>query len=58
MHTGDSCPSTSTAAATTASVNPRARATADRALAQGLLRPELAEDLLGVLAHGTEGDAR
>jgi predicted short-subunit dehydrogenase-like oxidoreductase (DUF2520 family) len=49
-----------------------ARATADRALAHGLLRPELAEDLLGVLAgdphaapsdsggagpHGAEGDA-
>ncbi|KFF96945.1 DUF2520 domain-containing protein [Streptomyces europaeiscabiei] len=47
-----------------------ARATADRALAHGLLKPELAEDLLGVLAggtdtatgaggtDGTEGDAR
>ncbi|MFJ4686139.1 Rossmann-like and DUF2520 domain-containing protein [Streptomyces sp. NPDC091377] len=38
-----------------------ARATADRALAHGLLKPELAEDLLGVLAEGTpgsEGDAR
>jgi hypothetical protein len=41
-----------------------ARATADRALAHGLLKPELAEDLLGVLAdgtdgtQGTEGDAR
>ncbi|MEU0411420.1 DUF2520 domain-containing protein [Streptomyces griseorubiginosus] len=44
-----------------------ARATADRALAHGLLKPELAEDLLGVLAgqtdgpdgtHGSEGDAR
>ncbi|MEU2424795.1 DUF2520 domain-containing protein [Streptomyces sp. NPDC007851] len=44
-----------------------ARATADRALAQGLLKPELAEDLLGVLANraghangteGTEGNAR
>ncbi|KUN78788.1 Rossmann-like and DUF2520 domain-containing protein [Streptomyces griseoruber] len=43
-----------------------ARATADRALAHGLLKPELAEDLLGVLAGradgapgspGTEGDA-
>ncbi|MFD9390239.1 Rossmann-like and DUF2520 domain-containing protein [Streptomyces sp. NPDC060000] len=49
-----------------------ARATADRALAHGLLKPELAEDLLVVLAdeahgtpgnpgapgtHGTEGDA-
>ncbi|WP_330459103.1 DUF2520 domain-containing protein [Streptomyces sp. NBC_00820] len=30
-----------------------ARATADRALAGGLLKPELAEDLLGVLARGT-----
>jgi predicted short-subunit dehydrogenase-like oxidoreductase (DUF2520 family) len=30
-----------------------ARATADRALARGLLKPELAEDLLGVLADGT-----
>ncbi|MFH8797162.1 Rossmann-like and DUF2520 domain-containing protein [Streptomyces sp. NPDC017941] len=29
-----------------------ARATADRALAHGLLKPELAEDLLGVLAGG------
>ncbi|MEV7158216.1 DUF2520 domain-containing protein [Streptomyces misionensis] len=29
-----------------------ARATADRALASGLLKPELAEDLLGVLADG------
>jgi hypothetical protein len=47
-----------------------ARATADRALDHGLLKPELAEDLLGVLADGsgraagtdgtdgTEGDAR
>jgi predicted short-subunit dehydrogenase-like oxidoreductase (DUF2520 family) len=50
-----------------------ARATADRALAHGLLKPELAEDLLGVLAgepggptgpdgpggtNGAEGDAR
>ncbi|MEU9339308.1 DUF2520 domain-containing protein [Streptomyces sp. NPDC048290] len=34
-----------------------ARATADRALAQGLLKPELAEDLLGVLAEGTPGVA-
>lgn len=34
-----------------------ARATADRALAHGLLKPELAEDLLGVLADGTEGTA-
>lgn len=32
-----------------------ARATADRALAHGLLKPELAEDLLGVLASGAEG---
>ncbi|KOT41927.1 NADH-ubiquinone oxidoreductase [Streptomyces caelestis] len=32
-----------------------ARATADRALAHGLLKPELAEDLLGVLADGTDG---
>ncbi len=30
-----------------------ARATADRALAHGLLKPELAEDLLGVLANGS-----
>ncbi|QHC30664.1 Rossmann-like and DUF2520 domain-containing protein [Streptomyces sp. HF10] len=30
-----------------------ARATADRALAHGLLKPELAEDLLGALADGT-----
>ncbi|MFI6350796.1 Rossmann-like and DUF2520 domain-containing protein [Streptomyces sp. NPDC050560] len=46
-----------------------ARATADRALAHGLLKPELAEDLLGVLAHSgaapagpadddTDGDER
>jgi predicted short-subunit dehydrogenase-like oxidoreductase (DUF2520 family) len=35
-----------------------ARATADRALAHGLLKPELAEDLLGVLANGTEGEPR
>ncbi|NDZ92001.1 oxidoreductase, partial [Streptomyces sp. SID10115] len=32
-----------------------ARATADRALAHGLLKPELAEDLLGVLADGGDG---
>jgi predicted short-subunit dehydrogenase-like oxidoreductase (DUF2520 family) len=32
-----------------------ARATADRALAHGLLKPELAEDLLGVLASGADG---
>lgn len=31
-----------------------ARATADRALAHGLLKPELAEDLLDVLAGGTD----
>ncbi|MEW2493011.1 DUF2520 domain-containing protein [Streptomyces nodosus] len=31
-----------------------ARATADRALSHGLLKPELAEDLLGVLADGTD----
>ncbi|WP_320782507.1 Rossmann-like and DUF2520 domain-containing protein [Streptomyces sp. CRN 30] len=35
-----------------------ARATADRALANGLLEPSAAEDLLGVLAEGTEGNAR
>lgn len=37
-----------------------ARATADRALAHGLLKAELAEDLLGVLADGStaEGGAR
>ncbi|MFD4984878.1 oxidoreductase, partial [Streptomyces sp. NPDC058383] len=29
-----------------------ARATADRALAHGMLKPELAEDLLGVLGDG------
>ena len=34
-----------------------ARATADRALAYGLLKPELAEDLLGVLAEGTNPPA-
>jgi predicted short-subunit dehydrogenase-like oxidoreductase (DUF2520 family) len=32
-----------------------ARATADRALAHGLLKPELAEDLLGVLAEHSRG---
>lgn len=32
-----------------------ARTTADRALAHGLLKPELAEDLLGVLADAGEG---
>ncbi|WP_372482549.1 Rossmann-like and DUF2520 domain-containing protein [Streptomyces bambusae] len=31
-----------------------ARSTADRALAHGLLKPELAEDLLGVLSEGGE----
>lgn len=35
-----------------------ARATADRALAHGLLKPELAEDLLGVLADGASGPGR
>ncbi|RDG39532.1 DUF2520 domain-containing protein [Streptomyces corynorhini] len=36
-----------------------ARTTADRALAHGLLKPELAEDLLGVLAAGDSlGDPR
>ncbi|MBC9717940.1 DUF2520 domain-containing protein [Streptomyces sp. TRM66268-LWL] len=35
-----------------------ARATADRALAHGLLKPELAEDLLGVLANGADGTDR
>ncbi|WP_328708003.1 Rossmann-like and DUF2520 domain-containing protein [Streptomyces mesophilus] len=35
-----------------------ARATADRALAHGLLKPELAEDLLGVLANGADGGER
>ncbi|MFD0270750.1 Rossmann-like and DUF2520 domain-containing protein [Streptomyces sp. NPDC127106] len=34
-----------------------ARTTADRALAHGLLKPELAEDLLGVLADGVGADA-
>ncbi len=32
-----------------------ARATADRALAHGLLKPELAEPLLGVLAGPADG---
>ncbi len=32
-----------------------ARATADRALAHGLLKPELAETLLGVLADSAAG---
>jgi hypothetical protein len=31
-----------------------ARATADRALANGMLKPEFAETLLGVLADGGE----
>ncbi|MCH0565134.1 Rossmann-like and DUF2520 domain-containing protein [Streptomyces sp. MUM 2J] len=35
-----------------------ARATADRALAHGLLKPELAEDLLGVLADRGVGTGR
>lgn len=34
-----------------------ARATADRALAHGTLKPELAEDLLGVLGGDPEGPA-
>ncbi|MDW8806490.1 DUF2520 domain-containing protein [Streptomyces scabiei] len=58
------------APATVAGYLAMARATADRALAHGLLRPELAEDLLVVLAgrtdrttgasgtDGAEGDAR
>uniref|UniRef100_A0AAU2JTG3 DUF2520 domain-containing protein n=1 Tax=Streptomyces sp. NBC_00049 TaxID=2903617 RepID=A0AAU2JTG3_9ACTN len=33
-----------------------ARTTADRALAHGLLKPELAEDLLGVLADDADGN--
>ncbi|WP_338896738.1 DUF2520 domain-containing protein [Streptomyces sp. TG1A-60] len=43
------------APATVAGYLAMARATADRALARGLLKPELAEDLLGVLAGGTNG---
>ncbi|MDQ0992261.1 Rossmann-like and DUF2520 domain-containing protein [Streptomyces sp. V3I7] len=39
---------------TLASYLAMARATADRALAHGRLKPELAEDLLGVLATGTD----
>ncbi len=35
-----------------------ARTTADRALAHGLLKPELAEDLLGVLAADQNTGAR
>lgn len=35
-----------------------ARATADRALAGGMLKPEFAEALLGVLADGAEGGKR
>ncbi|MBE4741544.1 MULTISPECIES: Rossmann-like and DUF2520 domain-containing protein [Streptomyces] len=42
------------APATVAGYLAMARATADRALAHGLLKPELAEDLLGVLAGGTD----
>ena len=33
-------------------------ATADRALAGGMLKPEFAEALLGVLADGAEGGKR
>ncbi|WP_329021801.1 Rossmann-like and DUF2520 domain-containing protein [Streptomyces sp. NBC_00690] len=40
------------APATVAGYLAMARTTADRALAHGLLKPELAEDLLGVLADG------
>ncbi|MEU4658030.1 DUF2520 domain-containing protein [Streptomyces sp. NPDC023723] len=43
------------APATVAGYLAMARATADRALAHGLLEPRLAEDLLGVLAEGTQG---
>ncbi|MEU4949335.1 Rossmann-like and DUF2520 domain-containing protein [Streptomyces lavendulae] len=48
------------APATVAGYLAMARTTADRALAVGLLKPELAEDLLGVLADTaeTEGGAR
>ncbi|NIY66453.1 coenzyme F420-dependent NADP oxidoreductase [Streptomyces malaysiensis] len=35
-----------------------ARTTADRALAHGLLKPELAEDLLGVLSDVTDARGR
>ncbi|MEU0721762.1 MULTISPECIES: Rossmann-like and DUF2520 domain-containing protein [Streptomyces] len=43
------------APATVAGYLAMARTTADRALAHGLLKPELAEDLLGVLADGSAG---
>lgn len=45
------------APATVAGYLAMARTTADRALAHGLLKPELAEDLLGVLAEGASGTA-
>ncbi len=35
-----------------------ARATADRALTNGMLKPELAEALLDVLADRPDGEAR
>ncbi|CAL9496353.1 MULTISPECIES: DUF2520 domain-containing protein [unclassified Streptomyces] len=44
------------APATVAGYLAMARSTADRALAHGLLKPELAEDLLGVLAAGPAGE--
>ncbi|MEU9416122.1 DUF2520 domain-containing protein [Streptomyces sp. NPDC051000] len=43
------------APATVAGYLAMARTTADRALAHGLLKPEFAEDLLGVLADGGDG---
>ncbi|MEW2412707.1 DUF2520 domain-containing protein [Streptomyces sp. NPDC046866] len=43
------------APATVAGYLAMARTTADRALAHGLLKPELAEDLLGVLADTADG---
>lgn len=43
------------APATVAGYLAMARTTADRALAHGVLKPELAEDLLGVLADGAAG---
>ncbi|MGN7142640.1 oxidoreductase, partial [Streptomyces pseudogriseolus] len=43
------------APATVAGYLAMARATADRALAHGLLKPELAEPLLGVLAGPADG---
>ncbi|WOI63155.1 Rossmann-like and DUF2520 domain-containing protein [Streptomyces fradiae] len=46
------------APATVAGYLAMARSTADRALAHGLLKPELAEDLLGVLAAGPTGEER